>query len=101
MREKHFSKAFRREAVKQIVELGHPVHEVSERLRVSTQSLFKWLEDHQVEHAESEQLELEALRRENAHLAEELHKLRKELALLKSQQANPDYPESSGQRKRS
>lgn len=38
----NFSDAFKRDAVAQINERGYPVAEVSERLGVSTYSLYQW-----------------------------------------------------------
>lgn len=42
MNQKRFPEEFKIEAVRQIVERGHPVAEVSARLGVSTHSLYKW-----------------------------------------------------------
>ena len=41
MNQKRFPEKFKIEAVRQIVERGHPVVEVSARLEVSTHSLYK------------------------------------------------------------
>lgn len=38
----NFSDDFKRDAVRQITERGYPVKEVSERLGVSTHSLYAW-----------------------------------------------------------
>ena len=38
----NFSDDFKRDAVRQITERGYPVAEVSERLGVSTHSLYAW-----------------------------------------------------------
>lgn len=38
----HFSDDFKRDAVAQITERGYPVAEISERLGVSTHSLYAW-----------------------------------------------------------
>ena len=40
---KRYTEEFRREAVRQIREHGHPVAEVAERLGVSTHSLYQWI----------------------------------------------------------
>jgi transposase len=40
---KGFTQEFRIEAVRQVVENGHPVAEVSARLGVSTHSLYQWI----------------------------------------------------------
>ena len=39
----NFSEDFKRDAVHQITVRGYPVREVSERLGVSTYSLYKWM----------------------------------------------------------
>jgi len=38
-----YTAEFRAEAVKQVLERGYPVREVSQRLGVSSHSLYKWL----------------------------------------------------------
>jgi transposase len=43
MSSKRFTEEFRIEAVKQVTERGYPVKEVSERLGVSTWSLYEWI----------------------------------------------------------
>lgn len=43
MSNKRFTEEFRIEAVKQVTERGYPVKEVSERLGVSTWSLYNWI----------------------------------------------------------
>ena len=48
MNQKRFPEEFKIEAVRQIVERGHPVAEVSARLGVSTHSLYKWIEEQQI-----------------------------------------------------
>jgi transposase len=37
-----FTDEFKRDAVAQVVERGHPVSEVAERLGISTKSLYTW-----------------------------------------------------------
>ena len=48
MNQKRFPEEFKIEAVRQIVERGHPVAEVSARLGVSTHSLYKWMKEQQL-----------------------------------------------------
>ena len=43
MSSKRYTEEFRAEAVKQIIDRGYSVQEVSQRLGVSTHSLYKWL----------------------------------------------------------
>jgi len=45
MSNQRFSPEFKDEAVRQIVDRGYSVAEVSERLGVSAHSLFKWVEN--------------------------------------------------------
>jgi transposase len=39
---KRYSEEFKIEAVKQITERGYSVHEVAERLGITTKSLYNW-----------------------------------------------------------
>ncbi len=43
MGKSNYSEDFKRDAVHQIAVRGYPVREVSERLGVSTHSLYKWM----------------------------------------------------------
>ena len=43
MSNQRFSPEFKDEAVRQVVDRGHPVAEVAERLGVSEHSLYKWV----------------------------------------------------------
>lgn len=43
MTSKRYTEEFRAEAIKQIIDRGDSVQEVSHRLGVSTHSLYKWL----------------------------------------------------------
>jgi transposase len=43
MSSQRFAPEFKDEAVRQVVERGHPVSEVSQRLGVSVHSLYKWV----------------------------------------------------------
>lgn len=45
MRNQRYSAEFRDEAVPQILDRGYSVKEVSERLGVSTHSLYKWVKE--------------------------------------------------------
>ena len=40
-----YSEEFKEGAIKQVLEDGHPVREVAERLGVSTKSLYTWMHD--------------------------------------------------------
>ena len=43
MGQQRYTDEFRREAVRQVTEKGHPVREVAERLGMSTYSLYEWI----------------------------------------------------------
>ena len=43
MSNQRFSPEFKEEAVRRVVDRGHPVAEVAERLGVSAHSLYKWV----------------------------------------------------------
>lgn len=53
MKPKRFPEEFKIEVVRQIVERGHPVLEVSARLGVSTHSLYKWVKSNVAEPQQS------------------------------------------------
>jgi transposase len=85
MTRKQYSQAFRNEAVRQVVDLGHPVEEVSKRLGISSEALKLWLEEfHNPLLTQVENFELQSLREENARLKEENARLKK---LLERQNA--------------
>ena len=70
MNAQRYPEEFRIEAVKQIVEHGHSVADVSRRLGVSTHSLYKWIKLQQIPVAQ---------RLEQANQSEEMHRLKAEL----------------------
>lgn len=70
MNQKRFPEEFKIEAVRQIVERGHPVAEVSARLGVSTHSLYKWMKEQQLPSGQ---------RQEQLSQTEELRRLKAEL----------------------
>ena len=65
MSSQRYPEEFRIEAVRQITEHGHTVADVSRRLGVSTHSLYKWLQMHQMPAAMlgQQQSQAEELRR--------------------------------------
>lgn len=79
MSNRKFSKEFRQEAVKQITQRGYSVAEVSERLGVSEQSLYKWLKASESV-AGSQQKSIE---QENLELKAELRRVQEERDILK------------------
>jgi transposase len=90
MKAKRFPEEFKIEAVRQIVERGHPVLEVSARLGVSTHSLYKWVKELQLspgqrqeQHSQTE--ELRRLRAELKRATEERDILKKAAAYFAKQ----------------
>jgi len=79
MSNRKFSKEFRQEAVKQVTQRGYSVAEVSERLSVSEQSLYKWLKASESA-AGSKQKSIE---QENLELKAELRRVQEERDILK------------------
>lgn len=85
MSSQRYPEEFKIEAVKQIVERGYPVSEVSNRLGVTTHSLYVWVkkygpdkDKHQAK--VDEQAELKRLRKELARVTEERDLLKKAAA---------------------
>lgn len=70
MSQERFPQEFRIEAVRQIIERGYPVTEVSARLGVSTHSLYKWIKQQQLPPGQ---------RQERLSQTEELRRLKAEL----------------------
>ena len=61
MNQKRFPEEFKIKAVRQIVERGHPVAEVSARLGVSTHNLYKWMKEQQMPPGSAPQAAFEPL----------------------------------------
>jgi len=80
MANRKYSDEFRIEAVKQITERGYSVKEVSDRLGVSTKSLYKWLGGVRGRRVAEKAGSLEA---ENARLKAELKRVEEERDILK------------------
>ena len=90
MNQKRFPEEFKIEAVRQIVERGHPVAEVSARLGVSTHSLYKWIREAdqpaEVRHGQLSQAEeLRRLKSELKRVTEERDILKKAAAYFAKQ----------------
>lgn len=76
-----FSDDFKRDAVRQITERGYPVKEVSERLGVSTHSLYAWKKKFtQASGEDDKDAEIRLLRRELTRVTEERDILKKATA---------------------
>jgi len=83
MSNKRYPEEFKIEAVRQIVERGHPVAEVSARLGVSQHSLYKWIKEQQTPPGQ---------RQEQVSPSEELRRVKAELKpqrLLRVEAAAP------------
>ena len=76
-----FSDDFKRDAVRQITERGHPVSEVSERLGVSAHSLYAWKKKFvQSSGGDDRDAEIRRLKRELSRVTEERDILKKATA---------------------
>ena len=81
MSKANFSDDFKRDAVHQITERGYPVKEVSERLGVSTHSLYAWRKKFsQPSDGDDKDVEIRRLRRELSRVTEERDILKKATA---------------------
>ena len=79
----NFSEDFKRDAVHQITVRGYPVREVSERLGVSTYSLYKWMKLYAKAASQASSVDHEA---ENRRLKRELARMTEERDILKKRQ---------------
>ena len=85
MSDKHYTEEFKVEAIKQITERGHSVGQVSQRLGVSTHSLYAWLKKygnsprHAAKH-DDQAAEIKRLRAELKRVTEERDILKKATA---------------------
>jgi len=84
MSKSNFSEDFKRDAVGQITERGYPVREVSERLGVSTHSLYKWMKMFGASPGQAgkgeQDAEIRRLKKELARVTEERNILKKATA---------------------
>jgi transposase len=79
-----YSDEFEREAVKQVVEGGHPVAEVANRLGVSSKSIYAWLRDGNGRSRTSKNAEtMDGLRDEVVRLKTELKRAKEERDILR------------------
>ena len=82
MSQSSYTEEFREEAVRQVVERGYTVADVSKRLGVSAQSLYKWVKASTLSD-DSQEKELQEVRRENLRLKAELRRTETERDTLK------------------
>ena len=78
-----FPPEFKEEAVRQIVERGYSVAEVSARLGVSAHSLYKWVKAIKPDNTEQHATELIAAKSEILRLRAQLHRTEEERDILK------------------
>ena len=83
MEDYKYSEAFKAEAVRQIVELGHPIHRVAERLKVPYELLAQWLENSGLNPKAEQTDEVNSIFQENLQLKRQLQELLKERDALK------------------
>lgn len=80
---KRYTEEFKREAVKQVTERGHSALDVSERLGVSSKSVYDWIERYGNRKSPEEQAELVKEQAENKRLRAELRRVTEERDILK------------------
>ena len=78
-----FTPKFKKEAVRQIVERGHSVAEVSARLGVSAHSLYKWVKAVTPDKTEKQASELVEAKSEILRLRAQLRRTEEERDILK------------------
>jgi len=83
MSKPRFTPEFKEEAVRQIVERGYPVSEVSERLGVSAHSLYKWVKAARPDKSQEQAAELIAAKSEILKLRSQLRRVEEERDILK------------------
>ncbi|MCP5135373.1 MAG: transposase [Gammaproteobacteria bacterium] len=83
MSQQRYTPEFKDEAVRQIVERGYTVAEVSERLGVSAHSLYKWVKAVQPDQSEQHAEELREAKREILRLRADLRRTEEERDILK------------------
>jgi transposase len=78
-----YTPEFKDEAVRQIVDRGYSVAEVSERLGVSAHSLYKWVKAIKPDNTEQQATELIEAKSEILKLRSQLHRTEEERDILK------------------
>jgi transposase len=78
-----YSPEFKDEAVRQIIERGYTVAEVSERLGVSSHSLYKWVKAVKPDKTEQDTAELVEAKSEILRLRAQLRRTEEERDILK------------------
>jgi len=83
MSSQRYTPEFKDEAVRQIIERGHSVAEVSERLGVSSHSLYKWVNAVKPNKTEQHAAELVEAKSEVLRLRAQLRRMEEERDILK------------------
>jgi transposase len=78
-----FPPEFKEEAVRQIVERGYSVAEVSQRLGVSAHSLYKWVKAIKPDKSDQQATELLAAKTEILRLRAQVQRIEEERDILK------------------
>ena len=83
MSNQRFSPEFKDEAVRQVVDRGHPVAQVAERLGVSAHSLYKWVKAIEPDKTDEQAAALIEARSEVLKLKAQLKRAEEERDVLK------------------
>jgi transposase len=83
MSNQRYTLEFKEEAVRQVVDRGHSVAEVSARLDVSAHSLYKWIKAVQPTKSDQAETDLLDAKREILKLRAELRRSEEEREILK------------------
>lgn len=83
MSKQRFTPEFKQEAVRQVLERGYSVAEVSARLGVSSHSLYKWVKVVTPDKTEKQTSELIEAKSEILRLRAQLHRTEEERDILK------------------
>ncbi len=83
MSSQRYTPEFKDEAVRQVIERGYSVSEISERLGVSSHSLYKWVKAVKPDKAEKNTAELVEAKSEILRLRAQLHRTEEERDILK------------------
>ena len=83
MSSRRFTPEFKEEAVRQVVDRGHTVVEVAERLGVSAHSLYSWIKAVKPGKREQQTQELNAAKSEILKLRAQLRRTEEERDILK------------------
>ena len=83
MSNQRYSPEFKDEAVRQVLDRGYSVAEVSERLGVSAHSIHKWVKAIKPDKSEEQATELNEAKREILKLRAELRRTEEERDILK------------------